>query len=84
MEPRKRKKKDMDVNSAELWSSTVLLKLIEKYAVCDIYDTDETSIYYPAVHSILFFTMSIFKLDSMAIDKATCSFIETLDNPTHT
>ena len=42
-------RKDADVSGAELWSSTVLPELLEKYSPCNIYNADETGIYYRAV-----------------------------------
>ena len=46
---RTEKKKDADVNAAELWSSTVLSELLQRHEPRNIYNADETGIYYRAL-----------------------------------
>ena len=42
-------KSDADTTAADTWTSTVLPDLLEKYSPCDIYNADETGIYYRAL-----------------------------------
>ena len=42
-------KKDADVDAADQWSSTVLAEILERYEPCNVYNTDETGIYYRAL-----------------------------------
>jgi hypothetical protein len=42
-------KNDADTTAAHTWSSTVLPDLLESYEPCDIYNADETGIYYRAL-----------------------------------
>ena len=42
-------KKDADVDAADQWSSTVSAELLEKYEPCNVYNADETGIYYRAL-----------------------------------
>ena len=42
-------KKDADIDSAEQWSSTVLTQILDRYEPRNVYNADETGIYYRAV-----------------------------------
>ncbi|XP_041351172.1 tigger transposable element-derived protein 6-like [Gigantopelta aegis] len=42
-------KKDADINAADNWTTTVLPGLLQKYAPDDIYNADETGVYYRAL-----------------------------------
>jgi hypothetical protein len=42
-------KKDSDVQAADNWTSTVLPKILQRYQPDDIYNADETGIYYRAI-----------------------------------
>ena len=42
-------KNDADYESAEMWTSTVLSEVLEKFDVKNIYNADETGIYYQAL-----------------------------------
>lgn len=42
-------KKDVDTDAAEQWSSTVLTDILERYEARNVYNADETGIYYGAL-----------------------------------
>ena len=42
-------KKDADFAAADTWTSTVLVELLRDYSPIDIYNADETGIYFRAV-----------------------------------
>ena len=41
--------KDADVDAADQWLSTVLAEILERYEPCNVYNADETGIYYRAL-----------------------------------
>ena len=42
-------KQDADPHAADTWTSTVLPNILEAYAPCDVYNADETGIYFRAL-----------------------------------